>query len=150
MLAMLGLTQMRDFEATLLTRSAADVGVEISAPTTIELDFSLLRGSAVIDIGYEEGQGRISVSVPDVWIRREVRGVPLEAIQDEAPTFGFRRFSMPRDATVSFRADTAPDTITLHNPTDLPLLVRLSHVDLEKDAFFRDVVLVQGASRELW
>lgn len=149
-LSALSVGEMRDQSALLLTRSVADIGVEVSAPTTIELDFSLLRDNAVIDIGYGEGPPRISVSVPDAWIRREVRGAPLDAIQDEPPTFGFRRFSMPKGATLSFRADTAPETIILHNPTDIPLQVRLSHVDLEKDAFFRDVVLVQGASRTLW
>ncbi len=161
-IATLGVANLREQRASLILLNGADIGVEIAASTTIELDYSLLRGNAIIDIGYieysplpaGEGQGegppRIFVSVPDAWIRREVRGAPLEAIQDESRTFGFRRFSMPRGATVSFRADVAPETITLHNPTDIPLMVRLSHVDLEKDAFFRDVVLVQGASRTLW
>lgn len=134
--------------AQLLPVERIEIGLEFTAPVTLSLSLTTNGTKGVADIRHDASE-TIAVSLPETWIKREVGGVPLDAVRADPPTFGFTRWSLPPSAVVSFDI-TPPSTILLHNPSGIPAQIRLTRVDLQRNTVERDVVLVQEGSVMLW
>ncbi|MFA7681828.1 MAG: hypothetical protein WCX61_02240 [Candidatus Peribacteraceae bacterium] len=127
----------------------AEIGVEHTLPLALQLDVSVLHGHGLLDVTHV-GDENIALSVPEEWKRREVRNVPLQAVTADAPSFGFVRWHLPAGATVSFMLPRYPQTLLLHNPSNVELKVTMARVDLEKNTVERDVILIQNSPVTLW
>lgn len=130
-------------------QTRAEIGVEHILPLTLSLMISTNGRNGIADLAHD-GTGTAHVSLPSSWTRREVRGTPLATVIADPPTFGFTRWSLPAGATVSFSVPVPPSTILLHNPSGVPLQIKLTRVDLATQEVERDVILVQDATTELW
>ena len=128
-----------------LTREqiAAQIAVEHGKPLALTVVLSRIAGGAIVEIG-QDGTETIFLSVPDVWIRREVRGTALSDTTADAPGLGFLRYRLPAGAVISFRAGAAPDTVALLNPSAVPIKVRTTLVDTAAGTAEEDVRLAQA------
>ncbi len=135
--------------ANVSPQARAEIGVEHVRPLSLSLTVSTNGKSGVVDLGHD-GSGTAYLSLPSSWMRREVRGTTLAAVVADPPTFGFTRWAIPAGSTVSFAVPVAPETILLHNPSGVPLQIKLTRVDLVTQEVERDVILIQDATTELW
>ena len=123
-----------------------DIGIEHNLPAILDLTISRVRDGARIEILQQSGESML-LSLPDTWRRGEVRGARIIDIISEDPTFGFARWTIPPDVSVSFMVDTAPEQIVVHNPSAVPLQVLVTDIDLAEETVSRDVVLIlEGTS----
>ncbi|MDO8468578.1 MAG: hypothetical protein Q7S29_02365 [Candidatus Peribacter sp.] len=134
--------------ASLIVGERIEIGLEHTKPVTLSLSFTTNGAKGVMDIRHDALE-TVYVSLPSTWTKREVGGVPLTAVTSDPPSFGFTRWSVPAGALVSFDV-TPPATILLHNPSGIPAEIRLTRVDLTKNAVERDIILVQEGSALLW
>lgn len=145
-----------DWAAAIIPKPAApemytvDLGVEHTSPITFGIDVSALNDMAIIELTHKEGEETIAVSVPETWVRREVRNATIEEVTADSSAFGFTRWQLPSGAILSFRVPRTPEKIILHNPSQMPMKVEIARVDLEKESVEKDIVLIQEASAELW
>ncbi|PIR49270.1 hypothetical protein COU80_00790 [Candidatus Peregrinibacteria bacterium CG10_big_fil_rev_8_21_14_0_10_55_24] len=128
---------------------AAEMGIEHTQPLTLSLELSTLKGVALLYLTHEDSEETAYVSLPDTWTRREVRGVELREVASEN-VFGFNRWRFPAGASVTFNIPASPDALLLHNPSSVPLKIRITRVDLETEHVERDVILVQESPVVLW
>jgi len=138
-----------DVTAQVNPQTRVEIGVEHVRPLTLSLTISTNGKNGIADISHD-GTGTAYLSLPSSWTRREVRGTSLSTVIADPPTFGYTRWAIPAGATVSYAVPVAPSTILLHNPSGVPLQVKLTRVDLQTQNVERDVILVQDATTELW
>lgn len=117
------------------------IAIEHEKAATVVLRLSMRGRVRLLDIASHTTEPLL-VSVPQDWRRGEVRGVPLGAVTTEAPSFGFTRWTLPPRARVTFHTDGSWRSMTIENPSRVPLELRFTHVDLETERAVHDVVLV--------
>ena len=130
-------------------RRSVELGIEHSAPLALDIDMSTRDGKSIVDISHG-AEEMIFVSVPDLWERREVRGSTLDAVVSDGTTFSYRRWHLPAGASVSFRVPYIIESMELHDPSETPVKVTLTRVDLNEDTVEHDVILVHDSPKELW
>ena len=128
-----------------LTGTRIEIGVEHTMPFTFTLSFTRGKGARYIEIGTTADE-TTAISLPQSWIRREVRHVPLAALKADPPTFGFVRWHFPPHAVVSFRTQHPWDILTVHNPSSIPFEIRVTDVDLATQHVNRDTFLIKDHS----
>lgn len=133
------------------TGESINIGVEHEAPLTIEFRFAMKENIPVglVELAHE-GRETIYVSLPETWERREVRGRTLAETPSDEPSFGFTRWHMPEGATLSFRVPAMPRTLDIHNPSGVPVKIRVAKVDLTTGVVERNVMLVKDTPVEIW
>ena len=134
---------------SLTDRTVVDIGIEHSEPLSIGMEVGVRSGSAVVEF-FSESPETILISVPSTWVRREVRNASISDVTAEPPSLGYTRWTLPPRAGISFRAPEAPDTVVLHNPTEVQMKLSLVRVDLETEEVERDVLLIQEDTMTLW
>ena len=151
-LTMVGISSLStgNLQANLSGRisKAVDIAVEYDGPLSLSVEMSTLGSKALLSFSHDS-QMPVALSVPQYWQRLEVRGAPLSAVTSEAPTFGFVRWQLPPQSTVSFLARQIPPNMLLHNPNGSPVKVELTLVNLETESVMRDVILVKDAPAQL-
>lgn len=124
---------------------ANDLGsVEIVVEHADSASLTLIRtrdGLGLTDIR-NDGQGPIAVSIPEEWERDEVRGAPLASITVGDASLGFRRWVIPRGATVSFRVRETWNASVVRNASKDPLRLRVITVNLEEETTDSDTFLI--------
>lgn len=128
-------------ERAQLARTPVEIGVEHRGSAAVAITHSVGGRTHLVDIG-NEGQGEIHVSLPDTWTRGEVRGTPLASLVADAPSFGFRRWTIPPGATVTYRTPHDWRAVTIHNPTAELLRLKITTVDLTRDEADTEVYLL--------
>jgi hypothetical protein len=133
----------------LVTKSSApqllgtvEIAVEHPSPLTLTVELTRQQGKEIITLGHDAKEG-IHLSVPEGWQRGEVRGAALSAFTAEPPTLGFRRWVVPASAAVTFHSDQAFEHMTIHNPSGVPVKIRYTGVDLDKQTADHEVYLLQ-------
>lgn len=123
----------------------AEIGVEHAGRGSITITRTNGAPLQLIDIA-NEGNAPMYVSVPQEWRRGEVRRAPLTAVVSSEEALGFRRWSIPAHAEVSFQTAEPWDALLFHHAGKDPLRVKLVTVDLVRDKRTEDVYLVQEAT----
>lgn len=100
---------------------ATNIAVEHVAPATIRIARLAGTGTNVFEMTVT-GSGAVAVHLPSSWKRQELRGAPLERMVGEPQEWGYVRWTMPLGATARFDMRD-PGTITVHNPSNIPLTV---------------------------
>lgn len=118
------------------------IAFEHTAPATIRIARLVSSGTNVFEIG-ANGSGSIAVHLPSSWKRQEVRDVPLASVTAEPQAWDYVRWALPSGGTVRFDAPN-PGTVTVQNPSGIPLTVRSVRVDTrygtrEEDAMIMTV-----------
>ncbi|UPA23023.1 hypothetical protein K8942_02310 [Candidatus Peribacteria bacterium] len=122
-----------------------DIGVEHTQPMTLEMTVTKNDLLRMIDMKNDTLES-IAISVPAGWKRGEVRNVPLKAVVADEPSFGYVRWTLPPHADVSFTSRQPFTQLNMHNPSGVPLKIRLTLVDLLKNTGEHQVYLVQEGS----
>lgn len=145
---LLGTMKRLSMQAESAARPPVDVAVEHGASLTFTVTASAGQGRGIVELG-RDGTETVHVSVPETWQRREVRGAPLEAAIGEPPAMGFRRWTIPPGATLSFWMDDAP-RIRIQNPSGKALLVESKRVDVRTGKVEKEMTLVKDGPLDLW
>lgn len=132
-----------------LNRTIVDIGVEHNEPLSLIMEVGVNGDDAVVEF-FSESPETILISVPSTWVRREVRNAPIHTVTSEPPSIGFTRWTLPARAGISFKVTDAPDSVILHNPSEVQMKLILNRVDLEKEEVERDVLLIQDDTVKLW
>lgn len=125
-----------------------DIGVEHRESMTLEVTVTsndLLRMVTLKNDALEP----IALSVPTDWKRGEVRNVPLKSITADEPSFGYVRWHLPANASVSYTTKQPFQHLSVHNPSGIPLKIRATLVDLLKNTGEHQVYLVQEGSAKI-
>jgi hypothetical protein len=138
------------FLAQVTPMENVEMGVEHASPLSLSLSISAQTGEGGIADMNHDAEETVYVSVPSDWTRREVRGAPLTDVIAEQPTFGFTRWHLPPGTTVSFAMERSPTSILFHNPSGVPVQVRLTRVDIEEKTIDRTNILVKDTPVHLW
>ena len=118
------------------------IAFEHDSPVTFSLTFSKRGTVRVMDIGHSAKE-TVFVSVPQDWHRTEIRGVALSAVTAQPPELGFVRFTLPPHAGISFRAEGTWSHLTLENPGHVPMTLKMTTVDADKNSSAHDVILMK-------
>lgn len=135
-------------ERAQLLRPPVEIGVEHGGGARIAVTYSTGGQAQLVDIG-NDGREVVHVSIPEDWERGEVHGAPLAQLVTDAPSFGFRRWSIPAGATVSYRAPQGWSGLSIHNPSRELLRIRITTVDLARNTADTEVYLLQDARLDL-
>jgi len=127
----------------------ADIGIEHTAPLSLSIDASELKGRGLI-IFTANSEEETVISVPENWKRKEVRGAKIGDITSESASFGFTSWHFPPSASVTFEMPLFPSSVILHNPSSIPIKINLTKVDLNTEEVEKDVMLIQEAPIKLW
>ena len=127
----------------------AEMGVEHALPLSLSMEISSLQGVGLLDITHE-GEETIFISLPMSWSRKEVRGVSLSSVREETSSFGFTRWRFPEGASVTFGLPKYPDSLLLHNPSEVSLKINVTQVNLNEGTVTHDIILVQESPVALW
>lgn len=103
-----------------------EIAVDHTEPLTITIERLMGQEGQLFDIS-RNGSGEFAVHLPTDWSRIEVRGVPLTTVTSTDNETSYRRWVIPQNATVRFEANNV-GTITLHNPSGIPLTVKTTLV----------------------
>ncbi|MFH0770183.1 MAG: hypothetical protein V1926_02280 [Candidatus Peregrinibacteria bacterium] len=138
-------------QASLLSDAGttAEIAVEHRSTATLRIDSTSLKGVGMLDMANESTES-IAVSLPTVWIRREVRGAPLSSFTSEPSALSFTRWTFPPKAEATFALPVMPDHLVLLNPTAIPLQITLTQVNMYTGESDHSVILVQGEPAKLW
>lgn len=127
-----------------------DIGVEHESPlAAISFSSSMIGGKQLMDIGNDSAETML-VSVPESWARTEVRGAPITSVTSDEPSFGYAKWSIPAGATVSFQTEESWSGVTVHNPSEQPLRIRVTRVDLQTNEVSYDVFLATNRPVKIW
>jgi hypothetical protein len=127
-----------------------DIGVEHQSPlAAISFASSTIGSTQWMDIG-NGGSETLLVSVPASWVRTEVRDVPLASVTSEEPAFGYTKWTMPAGATVTFETEETWQSVTIHNPSEQPLRIRVTRVDLATNDATYEVYLATNRPVKIW
>jgi hypothetical protein len=141
------------FEGSILpdapSAGVADIAFEHASPLAAHIRMSALKGESLIEVSHE-GKETILVSVPEDWRRTEVRNVPLQSVTEEPPMLGYRRWTLPEGASVTYYSKDSPVNLLIHNPGRVPLKVRGIRVDLDTETTLQEIVLVHDEPTLLW
>ena len=132
-----------------LRGEVVDIGIEHDKPLSLSLEVGILDEKASVEF-FSESAETILISVPSTWVRREVKNAPIHTVTSEAPSLGFTRWKLPPRAGISFRVPHAPDSIVLHNPSEVQMKLDLVKVNLRTEEVERDILLIQGDTVKLW
>ncbi len=119
-----------------------DLTIEHSAPFSLTLSIGKRGEQRLLEVG-NEGNQTIAVTLPESWERREVRNVPLASVVSHAPALGYAQWQLPPGALVSYRTMQPWQTIVLHNPSAIPLTIRLKKIDIATGKTDQDVILMK-------
>jgi hypothetical protein len=126
----------------------ADVAIEHAAPITLRVVTSTGRTKGIVELG-RDGTESVKVSVPETWERREVRGAALDAAAGEPAAMGFRRWTIPAGATLSFWTPGSA-RVRVQNPSGVPVLVHAKRIHLDTNAVDEQTTLLKDAPLTLW
>lgn len=118
----------------------AEIAVEHDTPLTLSLDVAEGKALMLVHASHS-GTHTIHMSVPEDWVRTEVRGVALSDVKREGASLGFVRWSMPAGAEIQFHTKRF-STARFHNPSGVPLTVKLTVVDLQQRKTEREAFIV--------
>jgi hypothetical protein len=119
-----------------------EIAVEHTRPGGLSITHSIGGSAHLVDITNDSDE-TLGVSLPDTWERDEVRNVPLASLVGSGASLGFRRWTLPPNASVTFETDADIDDLSVHNPSNIPLRVRVTTVDLKKNTTNTDSYLLQ-------
>lgn len=119
-----------------------DIGIEHAEPLRLSIAFSIGKQSSIISVEHDSLE-TVRLSLPEDWRRDEVRGSVLSRITSDPPEFGYRKWHLPAGSLVSFRTDIPWKQLTLHNPSGVPLTVRVTTVDLLMGTSETNAILVK-------
>lgn len=119
-----------------------DLTVEHRGSFGLTLRIGRASPTSFIDIG-NDGAGEIRITLPEHWVRREVRFVPFDDVTVEPPALGYARWTLPPGSLVSFRTQSTWSSLIIRNPSKLPFKITLTTVDLENETSETEVILVK-------
>lgn len=125
-----------------LPGATISIGIEHEFPGALRISRSIGGNEQIIDITNDSPEMML-VSVPNTWRRDEVRGVSLDALDADTEEFGFRRWHMPGGASVTFRTFDDWQTVTLYNPSGVPLHVYVRSVNVQTESIDDDAYLMK-------
>lgn len=108
----------------------ADIAVEYEKPLFLDATFTSKKGAFLLELSVKSGSG-VAVSLPADWERTQVKNAPLASITPEDAAFGFRRWHIPQDATLTYQFREALDGIRVLNPQRKPVNVRYRSINLD-------------------
>jgi hypothetical protein len=126
-----------------------EIGIEHTQPFTLRLDLSISGQVGILELSHDAGED-VAISLPESWDLREVRGGALAEVPADPPALGFTRWHLPSAVTISFRLPEVPSVLLAHNPSEIPLQIRLTRVDLEDGSVSRNVVLMKNTPARVW
>lgn len=155
-LALLGVVDRNVFSAALgnaektVPEVAIDIGLEHDGP--VDLGLLVARKAP---LGYVEvsntSNAPLKISLPEGWVRTEVRGGSLWLVTEEDPEFGYIRWMLPPKMTMVMTTKKAPDVITFHSPSGQTASVRVKSIDLVSSAKNERTLLFQNVAQvKLW
>ncbi len=127
----------------------ADIAIEHTTPLSLRFSISKRNGHGLIEVNHD-GNETVHVSLPEEWQRSTVRNASLDAVGNDGPMLGFRRWQIPAGAAVEFKTTNAPENLLIHNPSHIPLEIKYTLVDLETEAVESNVVLIKDDGVLLW
>lgn len=135
-----GITSMQ------MNKKAADLlpTVELTVEHEKAAGISLTRTKDLngpVDLRNDADQ-TLFVSVPKEWVRDEVRGAPITSIKGEEASLGFRRWSIPPHATVTFLQTGTWNKILIRNVSKEPLRLRVITVDISRGSSAIESILI--------
>lgn len=109
--------------------SGTDVALvaEHEGPAGMKITFSTAEGERLVTIGANTADVRLSL--PQEWVRQEVRGANLSDVRQEEAGLGYVRWVFPAGSDVHFRSTRGWKTLTLHNSSPAPLKVDFVRID---------------------
>ncbi len=110
--------------------SKVDIAIEHQSPAALTLTRTL-DGIGITDIRNDAPE-TLYVSIPEEWLRDEVRGVPLAAVTSTEASLGFKRWVIPAGATVSFRTTEQWNTLNVRNISEQTMRIAIVTVNLEQ------------------
>lgn len=119
-----------------------EIGVEHVEPAQVRLTRSVGGSVHLVDIA-NEGADPVYVSIPESWERGEVRNVPLASLVADNPSFGYRRWTLPSHAIVTFHPEADWNNLAVHNAGSTLLQMKIITVDLQSNTTDTDTYLIQ-------
>jgi hypothetical protein len=144
LLLLWGITSMQMRRRTADLLPTADIAVEHTAAAGMTVTRTADgRGPAEIR---NDSNETLHVSIPDSWERDEVRGAPLAAVTADEPSLGFRRWTVPTHAAVTFIADDVWNKLHIRNISESPLRLGVVTVDIGSGKAVTESLLVDDES----
>jgi len=145
LLLLLGVIDRATF-ATLPGKAAtippATIGIEHDRP--LQLSVLIARKERA---GYasfvNQSDETIHLSVPSLWMRSEVTGVPLAQVTSDIPVFGFTRWTLPAHAGIKMLLPQAPESLFFDSVSSSTAAIDLQTINLTNLTADSRVVLLQ-------
>lgn len=130
-------------------QSVAEIAVEHTQPLRLTLSVSQNTAPGALDLSHDGG-GSVKISLPQAWTQREIRGGLQKDVRAENPSFGYRRWTLPANAVVSFSLPRSPTGLVVENPSGVLLRLRFTRVDMKTQKAQTEVYLVKDGSLRLF
>lgn len=123
--------------------SAVEIAVEHQSPAAITLTRTS-DGTGIADIR-NDSRETLYVSIPEEWLRDEVRGVPLSTVTSTEASLGFMRWVIPIGATVSFRTTDTWNALSVRNISNETMRLAVTTIDLQTQTTETESYLIDDA-----
>jgi hypothetical protein len=110
--------------------SRVDIAVEHQSPAALTVTRTA-DGTGLTDIRNDAPE-TLYVSIPEEWLRDEVRGVALSTVTATDASLGFKRWVIPTGATVSFRTSAPWNVLNIRNISEQTMRIAIVTVNLEQ------------------
>jgi len=124
------------------TGVSATIGIEHQKAARLNLTVSAGVGPGLAELSCACDE-TVFLSLPATWTLREVRGAALEQVPADEAAFGFRRWTLPPNVTLSLHVAALPDSYEIHNPTNVPLQLTLRRINVADGHVDENVHLIQ-------
>lgn len=136
-----GITSMQMHQRTADLLPTVELAVEHDQAAGISVTRTK-DANGPVDIRNDADQ-RLFVSVPEEWVRDEVRGAPLTSVQGgEEVSLGFRRWSIPSHATVTFLQTGTWNKLLIRNVSKKLLRLRMVTIDIAQGTSTTESTLI--------
>lgn len=127
-----------------------NMGIEHTKPLALRIEYTSKSGAALVNIAHENGEETAYISIPETWERREVRGVHINDVPPEEPSFGFIKWPLPAGSSVQFWVPVAPKNVVVHNPSGASLKIAVLQFDFLRNTVEQNILLIQKDTTTLW
>lgn len=122
-----------------------DIGLEHAQPMTLSVSLTEGTRRSLIDMDTASTESSY-LTVPEGWHRSEVRHAPIASVTAEDKDGSMKRWTLPKNAGVSFSTDEPFRTLKIHNPSGVPVKIQLTRVNLAKKTSSYDVYLLKDGA----
>lgn len=129
--------------------TGTEIAIEHNLPLMLTVEVAFGKNTTLLSFSHT-GNEEVFLSTPHTWERTEVKNMEIATLTVDPPELGFSRYHLPPTAGISFKRSGEVPSLTLHNPSGVPVQIELTKVNTDTSNVERRTILLQEGPVKVW